>query len=295
MSDIFSALVLARYGASVLLLLPDQTTITASVRRRLEHITCGDRVQYETDTKDGEVVTSIDTRKNVLQRADFRNKTKTLASNIDQIVIVTAAKPEADWQLVDQLIVAGIAMGVEILILAHKSDLENTSDIREMHAYYKKIGHQSLTTSLHDQNSLDSLHQQLTGKTNILVGQSGMGKSTLANYLIDHSEIKIGALSESSGHGQHTTSVAQCYPLGEDAYLIDSPGVRDFTATELSANQVSAGFLEIHEAALSCKFNDCRHQQEPKCAVREQLKNGTISDTRLQSFTRLLKQQSHSL
>lgn len=285
-------MVLARYGASVLLLLPNQQTLTASVRRRLEHITCGDQVEFETDTKDGEVVTSIATRKNVLQRADFRNKTKTLASNIDQIVIVTAIKPVPDWQLVDQLIVAGIDMGVEVLLLAHKSDLENSEDLHQTHDYYKKIGHKSLITSLHDPASLESLDNQLTGKTNILVGQSGMGKSTLANYLIEHSEIKIGALSESSGHGQHTTSVAQCYPLGEDAYLIDSPGVRDFTATALSANQVSAGFLEIHEAAARCKFNDCRHQQEPACAVREQFEQGLISQQRMDSFARLLKQQS---
>lgn len=292
MVDTASALVLARYGASVLLLLPDQQTVTASVRRRLEHIACGDLVKYKTDTKDGEVVTSIDTRKNVLQRADFRNKTKTLASNIDQVVIVTAVKPEPDWQLVDQLIVAATEMKVEILLLAHKSDLENLDELHSAHDYYKKIGHRSLVTSLQNEQSLSALHTELIGKTNILVGQSGMGKSTLANHLIEHSDIKIGALSESSGHGQHTTSVAQCYPLGDDAYLIDSPGVRDFSATDLSPDQISAGFLEIDRASQSCKFNDCRHQQEPNCAVQQELEKGSISKRRMHSFTRLLEQQS---
>jgi len=260
----------------------------ADVRRRLEHITCGDQIRYiENDTGDL-VVTDIDERKNALQRTDFRQKTKTLAANIDQLIIVTACKPEPDWELVDQMVVAGINMDVDILLLAHKSDLDCAADITAMHAYYQQIGHISLTTSRDDEASLVAFERALQGKNNVLVGQSGMGKSSLAKYLIGHSKIKVGELSARTGLGQHTTSVAQCYPLPGDAYLIDSPGVRDFSPPPLSSNDISAGFLEIHAAALACKFHNCRHQKEPQCEVKNKVAAGDISKRRLESYTSLL-------
>ncbi len=284
-----------RYGAKVMILDQHKRAKIADVRRRLEHIACGDKIKYSKNAAGELVVTEIDERKNALQRTDFRQKTKTLACNIDQLIIVTACRPEPDWELVDQMIVAGINMDVEILLLAHKSDLACAADIRAMHEYYQQIGHTSLSTSRDDEQSLLGLEGALKGKINVLVGQSGMGKSSLAKYLIGHSEIKVGELSERTGLGQHTTSVAQCYPLPQDAYLIDSPGVRDFSPPPLSANKISAGFLEIHAAALHCKFHNCRHLKEPKCEVKARVEAGNISERRLDSYTRLLSSSEEKL
>ncbi len=281
--------VVARYGAEFEIRTDDGETIIATGRKKHRDVVCGDFVAWKEETPGNYALTDKLPRKNALSRSSFRGQSKTLAANIDQIVIVTAPQPQPDWEIVDQLLIVSEQLDTNALILHHKSDLHADSNMLGEWTNFRNIGYPVLETCVEDKNAMQSLKKLLSDKTSILVGQSGVGKSSLARELLGDSAIRIGEVSEATRLGQHTTSVTRLYGLPEGGYLIDSPGVRDFSPDNLDQKAIKTGFREISKRSGQCRFQDCNHINEPDCAVKTAVQNGDISQRRYESYINLLQ------
>jgi ribosome biogenesis GTPase len=255
-------------------------------RRRLSQVVSGDRVAWEPIGAQEGVIIAIEPRHTVLQRADGANRTRALAANIDRIVIVVAPQPAHDPFLIDRYLVAAELAGATPLLVVNKSDLLDPRDgapaerLRE----YAVIGYDTLLTSVRENTGIDALARALVNRTGILVGQSGVGKSSLVKCLLPELDIQVGKLSEASGQGRHTTTTTTLYHLPQGGDLIDSPGVRDFRLGETAAADLARGFREFRPYLGSCRFQDCRHLTEPGCALKEAMRAGAVSERRVASY-----------
>jgi ribosome biogenesis GTPase len=181
-------------------------------------------------------------------------------------------------------------MKAEAIIVYNKTDLHSPKSDQIILDDFQKAGYKVLKTSTQNPESIVVLQEKLNGKTSIFVGQSGMGKSSLTNQLIPGIDAQIKSLSETSGLGQHTTSVTQRYSLPNNGGLIDSPGIRDFTPLPLAASEYQYGFIEFKPHLAQCRFHNCLHSKEPGCAVKAAVKTGDISQRRFDSYLSLLKE-----
>lgn len=282
--------VVVRHGAN-LAVEDDQGVIHHCLARR--HIgdpVCGDRVVWQTTTAGHGVVTAIQPRTMVLSRPDYSGRDKPLAANLTRLAVLIAPEPDPSGYLVDQYLVAAELIGVRALIVANKMDLLDAAAeaaFRARFAHYPAIGYDTLWVSLRRPETLVALTAALSGQTSILVGQSGVGKSSLVNTLLPDLEIQIGRLSRATGLGRHTTSAATCYRLGCGGSLIDSPGVRSFRLGAIDRETLQRGFREFGPYLGHCRFGDCRHDREPGCAIREAVQAGRIAPERLANFQHL--------
>ncbi len=264
-------------------------------RRHIGHPVCGDRVVWQRIGGKQGVVTAILPRATVLSRPDFSGRDKPLAANLTRLLVLVAPEPEPSGYLVDQYLVAAETSGIEALILVHKTDLlvgEAGAVFRGRFAHYQRIGYGVLWTSLRRPATLEALSQGLAGQTSVLVGQSGVGKSSLVKALLPDREIQIGRLSEATGLGRHTTSAATCYRIFSNGLLIDSPGVRSFRLGDIDREDLQRGFREFRPYLGQCRFGDCRHDQEPGCAIRQAVAEGRVAPERLANFQHLLAARS---
>ena len=281
--------VTARYGAEFEINSNQKESITAKGRNKHRDVVCGDFVSWKEETTGSFALVDLLPRHNALSRSGFRSQSKTLAANIDQVIIVSAPEPQPDWEVVDQLLIVAKQLNTHALILHHKSDLPADTSMQNEWKYFRGIGYKVLETSIEDPESIKTLEKLLTNKTNIFVGQSGVGKSSLAQKILKDAKIKIGEVSKATQFGQHTTSVTRLYDLPEKGYLIDSPGIRDFTPDNLNQNAIHNGFIEIAELSLQCRFHNCQHVNEPDCAVKDAVENGKINKRRYINYLKLLE------
>ena len=286
-----SGLVLVNYGKSVLVEDGAGCLYRCVVRRRMRQIVSGDRVAWEPVGAQEGVINAVEPRHTVLQRADSANRTRALAANIDQILIVVAPQPAHDAFLIDRYLVAAELAGATPLVVVNKSDLLDprvaeapTDGLRE----YAAIGYGILMMSARENTGIDKLAQALVSRTSILVGQSGVGKSSLIKRLLPERDIQIGKLSESSGQGRHTTTTTTLYHLPQGGDLIDSPGVRDFRLGETAPADLARGFREFRPYLGLCRFQNCRHLSEPGCAVKAAMRKDAVSERRLASYSELV-------
>jgi ribosome biogenesis GTPase len=255
-------------------------------RQNLGEVVCGDRVAWQ-PTGSGGVVTARLDRASTLSRPDYAGRDKAIAANLTQVVVVVAARPEPNEYLVDQYLVAAEQIGVVALIALNKIDLAEGAEREALlgrFAHYPAIGYPLVTVSAKRAEGLAPLTERLRDQTSILVGQSGVGKSSLVNALLPDREAQTGRLSEATGHGRHTTSAATLYHLPGGGELIDSPGVRSFRLGRLDRSQLEHGFREIRGHLGHCQFRDCSHAHEPGCAIREAVEAGKIHPGRLANF-----------
>ncbi|HKK13303.1 MAG TPA: ribosome small subunit-dependent GTPase A [Gammaproteobacteria bacterium] len=282
-------LAITHHGHSVVVEEPTGELCLCSVRRSAGRVVCGDRVHWQAVADGRGVIVGHQPRTSVLTRPDARGRTRALAANVDQMVIVTALEPALQEALVDRYLVAAARMGARALIVLNKWDLADAGagrGPRQRLAEFSAIGYPVLLTSRHDPLTLEALGDQLRGRTSILVGQSGVGKSSLVGALLPGREIRIGQLS-ATGLGTHTTSATTLYHLPGGGDLIDSPGVRDFHPAPVSAEELLGGFPELAPWTGECRFHNCRHLNEPGCAVAGAAERGQISLRRLASYRRL--------
>lgn len=257
------------------------------LRANLEGLVTGDRVVWCEGDPTGVIVAQLE-RDSVLSRPDPYGKLKPVAANIDQIILVIAPLPQPHAQLIDRYLVAAETVDIEPVILLNKTDLlENNPELQqemdELLAIYPTLGYRILRTcSL--EGGLEELHTALSERISVFVGQSGVGKSSLVNALLPEAELRIGALSESTQKGTHTTTTAQLFHLNCGGSLIDSPGIREFGLWHMSREQVEHGFREFRPFLGHCKFRDCIHEQEPRCAILDAAERGEISQRRLGSY-----------
>ena len=259
-------------------------------RQNIGHVVCGDRVVWQPAGPGRGVVTAVLERDSVLSRPDYSGREKPIAANITQLVIVVAPQPEPSEYLIDQYLVAAETIRVNSLVALNKTDLlsaDTASGIERRLAVYGSIGYSLVRVSAKREQGLVPLVDKLRGQTNILVGQSGVGKSSLVKALLPDLDIQIGKLSAATGAGRHTTSAATCYRLPDGGELIDSPGVRSFRLGRISKRQLELGFIEFRPYLGTCRFADCRHELEPDCAIREAVARKQISATRLTHFLHL--------
>lgn len=283
--------VVVRHGRNLLVLAPDGRRIAARFRANLGEVVCGDRVVWQAGTGDEGVVVAVQPRDNALTRPAFGGQEKAIAANLTQLVVVLAPEPEPSGFLVDQYLVAAQRIGIAGLLCLNKSDLGDgpgRERFRQRFGGYASIGYPVIQISARTAHGLDPLRERLRGHISILVGQSGVGKSSLVNALVARDSALEGSLSSATGHGRHTTSAATLYALDGGGELIDSPGVRSFRLGPLTQAQLALGFREFLPYLGRCRFHNCVHVAEPGCAIGAAVDSGQIQAARVATYRQLL-------
>ncbi|MYM63565.1 small ribosomal subunit biogenesis GTPase RsgA [Pseudomaricurvus sp. HS19] len=287
-------LVIAHYGTQVSIEATDGDNAgevcRCHLRANLGSLVTGDRVIWRMGATMG-VVVAVLPRHSELSRPDPYGDLKTVAANIDRIVIVIAPYPEPHGNLIDRYLVAAETLQIQPIILLNKTDLiddKSRQRLEEMEARYRTLGYEWLNVSSKTGDGMENLTEYLTHYTSVFVGQSGVGKSSLINTLLPDEDLKVGALSAVSQQGTHTTTTAQLYHFPAGGHLIDSPGIREFGLWHMDEQSLLEGFVEFRPFLGECKFRDCAHQTEPGCAIRQALEDGHISQQRMASFRHIL-------
>ena len=279
--------VVARYGKQALIETRAGDRLLCHLRAHLESPVAGDNILW-LPTEETGVVDAVVTRRNVLHRPDAQGRLRPVAANIDLMLIVYAPEPAPQTNLIDRYLVAASNMEVEAALVLNKADLVGPDDeLTGQLDRYAALGYRTLVThyELPDASDLTALIGQ---DTLVLVGQSGVGKSSLIQRLLPDASIRVGALSEVADRGRHTTTTAELFHLPGGGRLIDSPGVRDFGLTHVAPETVFSGFREFSPFLGRCRFRDCQHQGEPGCALTAAVETGDISNERFESFQQIM-------
>ncbi len=283
-------LVIANYGPALIVESSPGKWYRCAVRQHLGTLVCGDRVLWQPAGAGEGVVIALEERRSLLSRPDYSGRPRPIAANLDRLVVVVAPQPPPQVSQIDSYLVAGATIGIEPLVVVNKIDLLDATGIAEWEtrlATYRRIGYPLLFASTRTAHGLDALRACLKGRTSILVGQSGVGKSSLIKALLPDLAIRIQALSAATGLGTHATSTATLYHLPDGGDLIDSPGVHSFTLGTLDPAVLEQGFVEFAPYLGQCRFSDCSHTVEPGCALLAAMERGDIDPRRLQSYHQL--------
>jgi ribosome biogenesis GTPase len=271
-------LVVAAYGKRYGVEVEDGSQISCVTRGKKNDLACGDRVEVKmTDTHEG-VVEKLHSRSSLLFRSNAY-KTKTLASNVTQVIIVLATTPSFYEALLNRCLIAAEAAKIKALIVLNKCDLADNTEAMKLLSIYQNLGYQ--VQPLSAKNDIAPLKQWLKNQTSVLVGQSGMGKSTIVNALLPNSAVRTQEVSTVLDSGKHTTTAAHLYHLDSDSDLIDSPGLQEFGLNHLNIEELEHAFIEFRPFLGKCRFNNCKHLHEPDCAVISAVESGKISPVRL--------------
>ena len=258
-----AAVVCAAYGRRMDLELPNGSVVPARTRRRNLRAVCGDEVRASRGSGERDwSVDAIDERRSELARTDQRGRREVLAANVTMLAVVIAPRPQPDWFMVDRFLGGAHLAGIEPLLVRNKCRLGDV-DTKQLDVY-RDLGYEQQDTDALHGDGIDALARRLTGEVAALVGQSGVGKTSLTNALVPGSALTTGAMNESRDEGRHTTVAARRLVLPDGGALIDSPGVRDYAPHIDSMRDVERAFPEIVRAGEGCRFADCSHRVETR-------------------------------
>lgn len=284
--------------------LEDGTLVKARIKGKMRlnkfkvtnPVAVGDWVNLELEQDEENIasIVSIEDRKNYVIRQSPRKKhyLHILAANIDQaILIITIREPKLKQGFIDRFLVMTSPYDIPVTIVFNKADLYTEEDLEVysyLHAVYTSIGYKVLLTSATEDTGIEELRNTLTDKISMISGQSGVGKSTLVNRLQKNLELKTKELSDYTGKGQHTTTFAEMFNLEFGGKIIDTPGIKTLSYNHLEVMDIAHNFKEFFIVSEECKYNDCTHREEPKCAVKTCIENGEISELRYNNYLAIL-------
>lgn len=270
----------------------DGVQLDCVTRGKKGGVACGDQVRFRATGDESGVIEAILPRSNLLYRSDaFRSKL--LAANVDQVFVVVAASPSPNLELLNRCLVATEAAGIPARIVVNKIDLAGSADLIAQLQPYAALGYPLLPLSA--KADIAPIQSLLADKVSILVGASGVGKSTLVNALVPEAEIATQEISEVLDSGKHTTTHTRLYHLPGGGALIDSPGMQEFGLGHLDLAALQSAFPEFAALAGQCRFYNCRHLQEPDCAVLAAISDGRILKSRWRTYQSLLAENSRTL
>jgi ribosome biogenesis GTPase len=254
-------------------------------------VAVGDRVRVMITSR-GAALEQIFPRRNELNRpaAGRQRERQTIAANIDRMIVVSAVRdPELKTGLIDRFLVAAAAEGFDSVICINKLDLAEEGEVEEVRKRYERLGYAVFLTSAVDGRGIDALARELGQGITLIMGQSGVGKSTILNRIDPSLALKTGSISTKQKKGRHTTTSVSLLLLSGGGFVVDTPGIREFGVSDIKPSDLSHYFPEMAERLADCQYNDCTHRHEPDCAVLKALESGEISRDRYESYLRMLK------
>ncbi len=294
--ELVEGTVIAVHGPLVRVQIRDRTLVVAS-RRRLNweggtpaaaRLVVGDRVSVETAGDDGVVVAVHARRSCLLRRAPSSNHVQILAANVDQALLVFAARePEPKPGLLDRFLVACHFAAIQPVIVINKID-QGRDAIEAWLPVYERLGYDVLRVSARTGWGLGRIKRCLPDRTTLFCGPSGAGKSSLLNAVYPGFRLKVGSLSEATGKGRHTTSMGELMPLPFGGFVVDTPGLKEFGIWQLEPELLQTAFPEIAELVGGCRFLDCSHVHEPDCVIQAAVESGRVHPDRYQSYLTIL-------
>jgi ribosome biogenesis GTPase len=289
-----SARVIESFGRRVMVECIDGDRFPAELFGKRLNCVCGDEVGVRRPAADRQgdtaKVTSIAPRRTLFARTDSRGRSESLAANLSLIAVLLAPQPLSDPYVADRYLAGAAYAGIKGMIIANKTDLASARnpEFRALLDEYRGAAYPVLELSAQHPASLGELRAMLRAERTMLVGQSGVGKSTLTNALVSQPSRLTRALSDATGEGRHTTVSTALFRMEGGGELIDSPGVRDYAPPLIEDAEVQAGWPEILALAPQCRFNNCLHLREPGCAVTDAVAGGSLAPRRYESYKRLL-------
>jgi ribosome biogenesis GTPase len=279
-------LVVAAYRRHYTVLLEGGETLDCVMKGRALQLACGDVVGMRR-VAGGGAIESVEPRRSLFYRSDAF-KEKLIAANVTQVVGVVAPDVAIDEHLLNRWIVGAEAEHCRFVLALNKSDLPGFDALRARMAPYAALGHAVVPLSA--RHDVEPLHSYLAGQHSVLIGQSGMGKSTVVNAVAPHAEARTEAVSAALVAGRHTTSATRLYRLADDAWLVDSPGMTVFGLAHYEPRAIEHAFVELRDLAGHCRFRDCRHEHEPGCAVQAAVAEGRIAQQRVALLRALVRE-----
>lgn len=260
-------------------------------------VAAGDVVIFDIENDQTGSIKEIEERKNYIIRksVNLSKEAQIVASNIDNaFLIITTTRPQTTPGFIDRFLITAEAYDIPVTLVFHKIDQyteEELYDVEDLIDTYHKVGYPFLVTSLVNGQQLDIMREKMQGKINLLSGHSGTGKSSLVNYFIPDKNIRIGDISEASNKGQHTTTFAEMHELPFGGYIVDTPGIKGFGLVDIPKEEIPNYFIEFFRLLPQCKFSNCKHINEPGCAVRTAVEKGELPESRYRSYISMINDE----
>jgi ribosome biogenesis GTPase len=293
-----TGLVIKSTGKNYDVLTSDHRIIQCQVRGKIRlegrsttnPVAAGDIVDYIPENEREGNITFIHPRKNYIIRksVNLSKEAQIIATNLDQaLLVVTITRPQTTPGFIDRFLITADAYDIPATLLFHKMDQydeEELEEVNELMRIYEEIGYPCIKTSLETKEGLSEVHDLIAGKISLISGHSATGKSSLVNHFIPGKDLRIGEVSESSNKGQHTTTFAEMHELPFGGFIVDTPGIKGFGLVDIPKEELHHHFIEFFALLPECKYHNCLHLNEPGCAVRKALDEGTVAPSRYNSY-----------
>lgn len=259
-------------------------------------VTVGDKVNFEFVPEDNTgIIHTIEPRTNYIIRkaTRFHHESHLLAANIDQAFLMVSLKsPRTPFEFIDRFLLAAEMFFINTVILINKTDLARSEDVESFKAVYETAGYECKIMSVSQNLGVEEVAESMRNKLTLVAGNSGVGKSSLIRAINPEIDLKIGEISDYHDSGKHTTTFSEIFEITEDCFVVDTPGIKSFGLIDLEKNEIGVYFKDIFHASADCQFSNCTHIHEPKCAVRQAVKEGKIAASRYKSYVNIVSDEN---